>query len=274
MPANSRSLELTDAYRRQLLSLRVRTNQVVVRSWQLDPAALEQSFAGWHDTATTLTTAAQAQGVLATQAYLASYLGSETGRAQTIDPVDPARYVGLSRDGRPLGELFTPPLYTVKLSLAQGLPFLRASQMGRARAMRSVNFEVLEAARSSLDDSMRTNRRVVGWRRVPAGSACGACLAAATGAIQDTDATLLVHRGCACTKEPVVRDVKERVHRPTGEQQFRSLTEPQQDALFAGRGGAEKAQLIRDGLPFSALITHEHEHLGDDTFTETPLDAL
>ena len=156
--------------------------------------------------------------------------------------------------------------------MVRALNRILAAGLTRARAIAA--WQVAESARTALADAMTESDVVVGWRRATSGAPCGACLAAATGAILDTEDVPEAHTNCQCVAEPVIRGVRDLHPRPTGEEIFDSLTAEQQDALFAGRGGAEKARLIRSGTPLSALITRSTMAAQADQITETPLAAL
>lgn len=276
MPARQASLAITDQYRARLLEQRQRAVRAAGSAWlRLSLDDLSGTFASWLAIATAVTEAAQRAGVTLTRAYLATYLASELGR-QTATPmiVDDA-YVGQDGFGRGLQRALLPPLLTVKMRIGQGATPGQALGMGLNRATRLVATAAMSAPRGALSDAIQADDQIVGWRRVTAGNACGACLGAATGAIQHDEEVLLVHDSCRCGKEPVVKGVRERVLRPTGQEIFDSLSREQQDVLFAGRGGAEKADLVRAGqVELDGLITRQRLALGGEVITETPLATL
>lgn len=276
MPANPASLQITDRYREQLLQIRQRTMLIAAGQWNaMTFEDLNRSYARWLDLIATLVAGAQRYGARLTVAYLAAFIGSELGELVTPPAIDPDVYAGRSRDDRPLVEALTPPLYTVKMALAQRKTPAQASLAGLNRALRLVASETVAAPRAALADAIKTDRRLVGWRRVTSGNACGACLGAATGAIHKTDVVLDVHDHCRCTAEPVVRGVRERVHRRTGKELFDGMSPSQQDVLFHGRGGADKADLIRSGtVSLEDLVTRSPMQRIPDQITETPLEAL
>lgn len=276
MPADPRSLQITDRYRAQLLRLRQLITVGAARQWQaIDLDDLDAGFARWLAAVSALLGGGQRQAIIQTAAYLTAYMTSELDAPQLPPPIDVERYAGRSRDDRPLTEALTPPLFTVKMAIAQRKPVVQASASGLNRALRLVGAEVLAVPRAALRDAIHDDRRIVGWRRVTSGNACGACLGAATGAIHETDQVLDVHDHCRCSAEPVVRGVRERVRRPTGPELFDRLTEAQQGQLFHGRGGAEKAALIRSGdVPLADLITRTPMARMADQITETPLQQL
>lgn len=275
MPASRTALALTDAYRDRLLTIRQRAALVVAHGWRnLEPARLEESYAAWLATTQATVEAAKREGVAASDAYLAAYLAAELASEARPRGLDPEPYLE-AIGGRPLGRALLTPLLTVKVALQQGRPSSEALRLGLARATRIAAVEAMDAPRRALADLMRDEDRIAGWRRVTSRNACGACLALADGVVRDPGDVLETHGHCRCTAEPVVRGVRERIRRPTGREHFDALSHEEQDALFHGRGGAEKAELIRAGaVPFDALIQREHMEATPDEFTEAPLSRL
>lgn len=274
MAASSASLALTDRYRDLLLQLRFRVTATTARTWgMLDPGNLDESYADWRTHALAVVQAAKVQGVAQADAYLAAYLASETGREVLAQGIDPEPYMD-TEDGRSLAWALTTPLLTVKMALARG-DSGQALQLGLHRAARAISGEVMGAPRRALHDLMEESSQVKGKRRVTSANACGACLALADGQVMDLGEHLRVHGHCRCITEPVVKGVRERVWRPTGRQSFDAMTPEEQAALFHGRGGAEKAELLRSGaVPFAALVCNQDQAVGPPTFTEAPMSAL
>lgn len=277
MAANVQSLRITDAFRSRVVAMSRQTLVALAAAWSLDPVRLEQSFADWVAHTTALVSAVQTVGVQLASAYVAAFVGSELGEAISPPVLDPAKYAGLTVDGRPLAEVLIPALFTVKARIADGADFEAASRAGQARALRNAGYELDNAIRSGLNDAMASEPRIIGWRRVTGGLPCGACAGDADGAIQAEEETLLVHPACQCTKEPVVADVADRHERPTGTDLFDAMSTEEQDAMFEGRGGAAKADLIRNGdATLGDLISHDRQDLAGrpPILTETSLSKL
>lgn len=248
MPASASSLELTDAYRERLARIRRSTIGALSRLWVLDLEDLDASFLAWLALADRLLTATQADAVRSTDAYAAAFIGTELGRP-AVAPLGLAGsgIVGTATDGRPLRELLRPSVFTVKAAIGAGRSFAEASSLGQARALRASTTELDRAGDRALDLAIEEHDAITGWRRVASGGACGACLASMTGAVQSTARVLERHPHCRCTKEPVVDGAPDRIERPTGRELFEQMTPAEQNRLFAGRGGAEKAELLRTG---------------------------
>jgi hypothetical protein len=127
----------------------------------------------------------------------------------------------------------------------------------------------MAAARGALLEGIRTDERIVGWRRVTSGG-CGACLAAATRTYADHE-PLRVHDDCRCGAEPIIRDIPDRAPRPDGHQIFDAMNVAQQNAAL----GHTTAQLVRAGdVPLSDLIEVNHMAAIPDVITQAPIQAL
>jgi hypothetical protein len=270
MPAHRDSLRITDTYRQRLLALRDHAASVARGAWsRLDPEDLDATHAAWVATTATTTEAIQHAGLQLTAGYLAAFLTSELQRRTAPPAIDPARYAGRSRDGRPLADTLGGTLISVKAALADGTPVSEALAASGVRATRLVSSETIAAPRAALSDEIHADSRIRGWRRVTSGG-CGACLAAASETHGD-DEPLPVHDGCRCTAEPIVADTPDRYPRPTGRQLLDRRTDEEQDALL----GADKAQLLRTGeIDLHELLSHSPMTAIDDQITETPLKDL
>lgn len=275
MPANQTSVRLTDTYRVAQLGLRRTAALHVAGLWNLDFAALDRSFAAWLARATAVLGAAKAQLARLSDGYVAAYVTSELALAVPPVGIDPAPYATLAATGRPLATALAPALYTVKARLALGDDPNGASSSGRARAIRATVEEAQAASDGSLTEAFDGQPTINGWRRVTSGRACGACLAMASGDVEPAGADMDRHVNCGCTMEPVVDGAPDRVRRPTGAEIFDDMTDAEQDDLFAGRGGADKADLIRSGaVDLADLVRRQPQDFGQPLITETPLEAL
>lgn len=113
----------------------------------------------------------------------------------------------------------------------------------------------------------------VGWVRRCEPTACGACLALADGTVHPpTYRRFYRHTRCRCV--PVPASAK---RPPTGQQIFDRYSSADQDRLFHGRGGAQKAQLLRDRrITLADLVTVDQARTDrtDYVVGETPMKGL
>lgn len=271
MPANGRSLRLTDLWRRRLLELRDHGVRIARREWDLVAVDdIERGHAHWVEVVAPALVTVQAAGVRLTAAYLTAFMRSELGAAVAPPEIDEERYVGVSRSGKALPDALLPPLVTVRAAVAGGVTPEQALELGARHATRLANAETMHAARHALTDTFAADDRISGWRRVTSGASCGACLGASTRTYGKRQ-PLRIHDNCDCTAEPIIADAPERIRRPDGNDIFSQLTPERQDELL----GAQKAQLIRSGeIALSDLVHTSPMHVIADQLTEKPLAAL
>lgn len=272
MPGSERSLRVTDAYRARLIARRTEAVAAAAIAWRRIRADdLDATFREWLAMATATTAGAQRATVTLGEAYVAAYLATELGRAQ------PVAGTGVrGTPGRPLADKLATALLVTRAGLRRsGVGRDAALRLGLAHATRTVSVEVTAASREAVDAASRNDDRIIGWRRATTGNACGACLGLADGDVEPVDEPLEVHPHDRCVKELVVGGVVERHRRATGPQLFEAMSAQQQDHLFHGRGGAEKAELIRAGAAtLSDLVHRSPRRAGPDVITEAPLAAL
>ncbi|MFT4034680.1 MAG: hypothetical protein QM679_03780 [Patulibacter sp.] len=147
------------------------------------------------------------------------------------------------------------------------------ARMIAAQAGRIAHDELVDTFRDAQFDRLQTLG--VGWVRRVQPDACGACLALADGTIHPAaDRSFPRHTRCRCIPWPATPG---HPLPPTGRQIFDSLTETEQDNLFKHRGGATKAQLLRDGtITLNDLLQIDETRAGvtDYTVSETPTAVL
>lgn len=260
MPRSQTSLRLTDSYRRRLVAL---GNAAEAQARALWPTIEELDSTSWPEQMARTVAVAQRQGVRLTMGYLAAYARSE-GASGTTPKLDAAKYVGLSRDGRPLSELFTSPLIGVRAALKQGRPASVALNLGLTRGTRSAAYEAIQTPRDALLDTIEADPRFTGFQRSVAGT-CAACMAlSGTGGPH-----FEVHPSCQCVPAPTVAGASNRFPIPTGAALFKSLTKEQQDEKV----GAEAAALIRDGqADLKDFVAHSRlEEQDEDFITQKPV---
>jgi hypothetical protein len=272
VPASEHSLRLTDHYRARLAVIAGRAVGVARQSWsQMTSEDLDRAFERWLARVEPATRTAQQMSARTSIAYLTAFLSSELGHRVSVPRVDGLKYIGLSSDGRRLPDALLTALIGTKAAIGDGRNAPEALQIGLDRALRGVGLASWSAARRTLKDGMASDQRIIGWRRVARPGACGACLGSMTGRVQPTEHPIEIHPECQCIEEPVVGDVPDRIHRPTGPQLFEGLSSDEQDQRF----GAEKAALIRSGeVALADLVATSPMQTEPDFITERPLDQL
>jgi hypothetical protein len=260
VPANPRSLAITDVYRRRLLAIGDRVGVAARQAW---PRIEELDSTPWADHMASELTRAQIQAVRLTAGYLGAFLRSETGRG-TAPAIDSRKYAGLSTDGRPLGKALESPLIAVRAALKDGRAPAVALSIGLTRALRTVPFEAVQAGRDALRDTIEADERFSGAQRSVAGT-CAACMALSG------EPRYEVHPGCQCVFMPVVAGVAATIAIPTGAELFRSLSTRDQEKAI----GAEPARLVRDGeADLKDFIDHSPQERRPDLLTQKPVEAV
>jgi hypothetical protein len=268
VPASARSLRVTDAYRTRILAIRTRLERDAERRWP----GIEDDFQPWLAATAAAVAGAQREAIRATSGYLSAYLTSELGSRATPPPLQADRYVGFSRDGRPLTESLESPLIGVRADLAKGLAPARALSEGLNRAVRMVGVDLDHAHRTALTDGMAADERIEGWQRGTQGT-CGACAGdiAVEVTVNLPSVPLRIHPSCQCVTVPVVIGVPNRFPLPTGQQIFDGKTKAEQDEML----GPEVAEQVRAGDASLADLVQESPLNSDqDPFiTQAPVGA-
>ena len=254
MPANLRSLRLTETYRRRLFALREQVQGAAPGIWdQADrlAAVVEQ---------------AQKASLRLTSAYLAAFLASETGKPVRDITIDTRAYSGSTADGKPLAEGMRSPLIGYLTALKQGSPVEEARAIGIDRAKRQVGMNYDAGHRTALMETIAASDYFDGWTRAVRGT-CGACAARAGG--HSTGLLFPAHPSCACVAEPSVAGVSNRYPRPTGTEIFNAKSREEQDAMV----GPEAAEQLRTGQIVLADLAGESQldSEADDFITQKPL---
>ncbi|HVL82618.1 MAG TPA: hypothetical protein VM840_13600 [Actinomycetota bacterium] len=274
MAARRESMALTDAYRRALVRVRGSATRILLDLFDARVRVddIDRTVRRWTPAAAETVVAGQREAVRLTSAYLTAYMASETGEPQPPQDLDLEAFEGTA-GGLELAAVLRLTGAAMKHASAAGLPPAAVRLAGEARAVRTVRAEVMGAARRALADAMHADPRIVGWTRVTWGT-CGACLGL-SGTSFASNVRMDTHPNCRCVAEPRVAGVRERWRRPTGEEIFARMSRAEQDALFAGRGGADKADLVRSGaVPLHRLVRrYEHPEWGS-VLSEAPLAEL
>jgi hypothetical protein len=274
VPGNPASLQITANYQAQLQLLAQRVQAAMTIPWrQVNLDRLDETIAAWVALVAPLLVAGKGLSAQLADSYAAAYTSSELGAHVAPLGLAPQNYAA-GLDGRAIPDVLAAAGIAVKTAVKDSKAPNVALAAGLARAQRTTGFEIVQTARIAQRDAMR-RPEIIGWRRALSTGACGACMGSATGAIHPVGDMPKVHRHDRCVAEPVIRGVRDRAERPTGEQLWHQMTSAQQDHVFSNRGGARKADLIRDGhITLPQLVSPSPMASMPDEITETPLAAL
>jgi hypothetical protein len=268
VPANRRSLAITNAYGQRLKAIERRVLEQSRRSWQ-NTGEFDADYARWFEVMAPAVAAAQAANVTLTSAYLGAFESSERGRVVRPPQIDPAEFVGKTRDGRSFEEGWTSPPIKSKVAMAEGKTIEEAAKIGFEASSNLVRLDTYAAARDAMSKVIRDSGGIIGYRRVSQGeTTCGGCLAAESGDVLSDTEDFATHAGCDCVAEPVYGDVDDLFNHPTGAERYSRLSA--QEKIEAV--GLDAAQLIDDGqIRLAELQGVSVTALGDNFLTERPL---
>jgi len=268
VPANRRSLAITNAYGQRLKAIERRVLEQSRRSWQ-NTGEFDADYARWFEVMAPAVAAAQAANVTLTSAYLGAFESSERGRVVRPPQIDPAEFVGKTRDGRTFEEGWTSPPIKSKVAILEGKTIEEASKIGFDTSSNLIRLDSYAAARNAMAKVIRDSGGIIGYRRVSQGeTTCGGCLAAESGDVLSDTEDFATHAGCDCVAEPVYGDVDDLFNHPTGAERYSRLSA--QEKIEAV--GLDAAQLIDDGqIRLAELQGVSVTALGDNFLTERPL---
>lgn len=265
MPANPRSLRLTQAYRRRQIATRTRLQAQAERTW---PSIEALDTSDWVDRTAAVVAQAQTAAVRLSAAYLTAFIASETGKRPRAIAIDSAEFAGKARDGRPLQEALRSPIIGTLGALKRGLSAPESLRIGLNRAVRVVGVDFDNAHHTALLQTIASDDRFDGWNRSLSGT-CGACATAAAGLSHALH--FPVHPGCQCVASPVVKGAANAFPVPTGIEVFNEKTKEQQDEML----GPDSAALVRAGIISLDDLHGESELETEPNFiTQKPLTAV
>ncbi len=259
-------------HRQRVIAARGRSAQAAGLAWRaIMPATRpgDQQLAGlerqWLDVVQPTIDSAVAITAAESALYVAA-IAAAAG-TQVSATTDTSEAIGLASTRVAI----TAAIVTLHARLALGVEWAQARVSGEASARRAATTTVVKVADRTANLQAKRSGKFRGWRRITSANPCGACLAGATREVRDIDEPIGFHLGCRCTRLFVPDRVvdSELAWLPTGQQLFERLDAAQQDALFHGRGGKAKADLIRSGkVPLDALIRTSHGQAAEQTLDE------
>jgi hypothetical protein len=259
---------VSDRYRQRLIVLRDEVTRLAadgLRSIDLD-RNLDDQIATYTALTTRSLEAAQREAARMASIYVPAYLAA-SGATSSANPIDHTSYSGIDLFGRRLSSAVASAPVAMLWRLGRSDGRATAVATGFAKISAVSRTAVMGSARTAQGDQMAAEPAIRGWRRVTSSRPCGACLAAADGEISPVRSDFPLHDACRCTAEPAIEGHPDRYPRPTGQDIFDRLSADEQAALFAGRGGADKAALVREA-GVTALLDRRGGRITEKALTD------
>lgn len=268
MAANRRSLQITKAYGRRLREVERRILAANENAWNLR-GDFDADYAAWFAVMAPAVGAAQALNVRLTSAYLGAFRSSETRTVSRPPQIDPAEFVGRTRDGRTFEDGWTSPLIKSKVAMGEGKTIEEATKIGLDASANIIRLDTYAAARNAMAKQIRDNDGIIGYKRVEgAEPTCGGCLAAVDNDVLLPEEDFATHAGCDCVAEPVYGDVDDLFNHPTGAESFSRLSTAEKIEAV----GQDAAQLLgSDEITLYDLAGRFRTELGQDFLIQRPL---
>lgn len=205
MAATVEASRLTEVHRLAQLRIGTRTAAQTLAAWRmLDPADLDATAEAWLAVMTPLVQAARRTSARLAANYITTFRGIELG-------IDAGTFVPVLAEDVPVEQVQTSLLVTgpaaVKIATARGLPLAKAVDIGKARSAGAAMRQAINGGRDTITESVRADRRALGWARATSGRACSFCMMLASrGPVYGEDmAGFEAHDHCSCSAEPVYR---------------------------------------------------------------------
>lgn len=268
MAANRQSLAITKAYGQRLKAVEGRVLAQNRRAWNLT-GDFDAEYAQWFAVMAPAVAAAQALNVRLTSAYLGAFRTSETRRRATPPTIDPAEFVGRTRDGRTFEEGWTSPLIKSKVAMGEGKTIAEASRIGLDASANLIRLDTYAAAREAMAKQIRDNDGIIGYKRVEGDEpTCGGCLAAIDNDVLLPDEDFATHAGCDCVAEPVYGDVDDLFNHPSGAESYSRMSTAEKIESV----GLDAAQLLStDDITLYDLAGRFRTELGQDFLIQRPI---
>jgi hypothetical protein len=207
-------------------------------------------------------------GQLAAAAVGIDYVGAVLDETDVVAPavatVNANRFVGGTRDGRPLETLLQGAVVKTKEAIGSGQDVRAALTLARGWLQDVAMDSVRDANRQAVSGAITVRPRVGGWVRMLNPPACKFCIMLA-GKWFKWNQGFQSHRLCDCrhipSQESAAGDLTIDPYA-----YFDRLDEKMQDRLF----GKRDAQAIRDGADMYRVINIRSRGLADDALKNTP----
>lgn len=217
--------------------------------------------ASWHPIAgDVFATVLQAQGLAAASGvrYVPDVLDEQGIDATSVARVNPARFQGGTRDGRPAETLLHGAVYKAKQEMLTGVGTQQALATAGLWLQDVVLDVVRDADRQAVAAAMTTTPAASGWVRMLNPPSCKFCITLA-GKFFRWNQGFQSHPDCDCRHIPGQESTAAEF-RVDPYAYFRGLPTAEQDRLF----GKNDAQAIRDGGDIYRVVNTRSRGLADD----------
>lgn len=212
----------------------------------------------------TVAVAAQQAAAATGIQYVPTVLAEMNADASQVADVNPARFGGGTRDGRPLETLMHGAVYKTKSEIGLGVGVQEALAAGGTFLADVVADAIRDANRGAVAASMTVRPTVTGWVRMLNPPSCKFCITLAGKWYRWNDG-FQSHPDCDCRHIPASEDVAgDLTTDPYA--YFHNLPEQDQNRLF----GKADAQAIRDGGDIYRVVNIRSRGLAADAMKNTP----
>lgn len=194
-------LRIARAQQLQQIDVARRASNTIDAAWTAFGGITDQAMADFVGAALPIMSTSIDASIKLSDAHLAQYLGAATGDSfdTTGIGIDDVVY----RGGTDIAKVYERPTRAARQAIAQGKSYAQAMQVGRSRATQTADTDVMQAARNSAIQIMKTVPRIQGYRRIPDGNACEYCQIAATQRYR-VGQLMPVHSHCHCSTVPII----------------------------------------------------------------------
>lgn len=196
--------------------------------------------------------------------YVSAVLAEQNIDAPAEVEVNPARFAGGTRDGRPLETLLHGAVYETKREIATGRTVQAALAAGGMWLQGALMDAVRDANREAVAAGYTARPKVQGWVRMLNPPSCKFCIVLA-GKFFRWNQGFQRHANCDCrhipSNEAVAGDLTVDPYA-----YFRTLSESDQDRMF----GKNDAAAIRDGGDIYRVVNIRSRGLASDALKSTP----
>lgn len=207
--------------------------------------------------------AGQRQAASTGLTYVGDILAEQGIDAPAVATVNPQRFMGGTRDGRPVETLLHGAVYEAKSAVAAGVGIAEALSTAGTWLQGSVMESVRDANRQAVASGYTVRPKVQGWVRMMNPPSCKFCIMLA-GKFYRWNQGFQSHPECDCrhipSNESVAGDLTVDPYA-----YFEGLSAKEQDRLF----GKRDAQAIRDGGDMYRVVNIRSRGLADDALKNT-----